>query len=78
MTVKAKSKAPPRSELRRLREERGPRERIADDLEISKVYLRMIETGQLTPGRDLLIRFGVYFDRPLDELFPDLFEGQVS
>lgn len=79
MAVKADAKVKvKREELRKLREKIGSRDFVSEKLGISKVYLRMIETGSLTPGRDLLIKFGAYFDRPLEVLFPDLFNNQVS
>lgn len=62
-----------RQRLIECREAKGSREQVSSELYISLVYLRMIETGALKPGRDLMFRFSKYFDQPLDVLFPDLF-----
>lgn len=62
-----------RQELIACREKFGDRNQVAAELNISVVYLRMLETGALKPGRDLMLRISNYFDKPLDYLFPDLF-----
>ncbi|MEK4512894.1 helix-turn-helix domain-containing protein [Paenibacillus sp. FSL K6-2524] len=60
------------------RKEKGERKQVATDLDISIVYLRMIENGTFKPGRDLMIRMSQYFDRPLELLFPDVFDSKWS
>jgi len=67
-----------RQQLIECREAKGSRDQVASELGISKVYLRMIETGALKPGRDLMIKMSGFFEQPLDILFPDLFEGERS
>ncbi|WP_213524244.1 helix-turn-helix transcriptional regulator [Paenibacillus sp. J31TS4] len=62
-----------RQQLITCREAKGSRDSVCSELGISKVYLRMIENGTMKPGRDLMIRFSTYYDRPLEVLFPDLF-----
>ncbi|MEK8206740.1 transcriptional regulator [Paenibacillus odorifer] len=60
------------------REKIGDRKKVAADLNISVVYLRMLETGALKPGRDLMLRISNYFEKPLEYLFPDLFSQDGS
>ncbi|MGK9252397.1 helix-turn-helix transcriptional regulator [Paenibacillus humicus] len=74
-----KTKAPRanRDVLRKLREEKGSRDFVSEELGISNVYLRMIETGKLKPGRDLMLKFAKYFAKPLEVLFPDMFDDQA-
>lgn len=68
-----------REHLVACREAKGTRDQVASDLDISKVYLRMLETGAHKPGRDLMIRLSNYLGQPPEALFPDLFEAnQVS
>lgn len=62
-----------RQQLIECREAKGTRDQVAPNLGISKVYLRMLETGALKPGRDLMFRFSAYFNQPIEKLFPDLF-----
>lgn len=62
-----------RQRLIECREAKGTRIQVAAELGISKVYLRMIETGAFKPGRDLMIRISNFLGEPLEELFPDLF-----
>lgn len=67
-----------RSQLIACREQIGDRQQVASELDISVVYLRMIETGALKPGRDLMLRISNYFNKPLEYLFPDLFTQDRS
>lgn len=62
-----------RQQLIDCREAKGSRDQVSSELGISKVYLRMIETGAHKPGRDMMFRMSNYFEKPLNELFPDLF-----
>lgn len=55
------------------RKSKGTQSKVATDLNISTVYVRMIENGTFTPGRDLMFRFSDYFAKPVEELFPDYF-----
>ncbi|BFH13499.1 helix-turn-helix domain-containing protein [Paenibacillus melissococcoides] len=65
-----------RHQLIACREGKGSRDHVASELGISRVYLRMIETGALTPGRVLMFKMSKYFEQPLEVLFPDLFNGE--
>lgn len=49
------------------------REEVAEDLIISKTYVRMLENGTVKPGRELMIRFSKYYGLGIQVLFPDLF-----
>lgn len=62
----------------RLRKERGTQAKVASDIGISTVYLRMIENGTFTPGRDLMFRLSNYFGVPVEDLFPDYFEKSAT
>ncbi|MGG3452515.1 helix-turn-helix transcriptional regulator [Paenibacillus rhizolycopersici] len=56
------------------RKSKGTQSDVASQLGISTVYVRMIENGTFTPGRDLMFRFSDYFGKPVEELFPDYFD----
>lgn len=60
--------------FRILRKRKGTQAAVAADIGISTVYLRMIENGTFTPGRDLMFKFSNYFEEPPEILFPDYFE----
>lgn len=55
------------------RKKKGTQAKVAKDLGISTVYVRLIESGTFKPGRDLMIRISIYFGEPLEKLFPDIF-----
>lgn len=57
------------------RKQMGTQSKVAKDNNISTVYVRMIENGTFTPGRDLMFRLASYFEQPVEKLFPDYFEG---
>lgn len=63
-----------RDRLVACRELKGPRDKVAADIGISRVYLRMLETGAHKPGRDVMIRLSNYLGEPPESLFPDLFQ----
>ncbi|BFH10570.1 helix-turn-helix domain-containing protein [Paenibacillus alvei] len=56
------------------RKSKGTQAQVASENGISTVYLRMIENGTFTPGRDLMFQLSTYFDEPVEMLFPDYFE----
>lgn len=56
---------------------KGTQSQVAVDNNISTVYLRMIENGTFTPGRDLMFRLSNYFNQPTEKLFPDYFDGAL-
>lgn len=57
-----------------LRKEKGTQAKVAKENGISVVYVRMIENGTFTPGRDLMFQFERYFETPVEKLFSDYFE----
>lgn len=63
----------------RLIEERNrmgkTQQQVAADLGVSEVYIRKLESGVSSPGRDMMIRLQRYYKSPLKKLFPDLFCG---
>lgn len=63
-----------RETLSKYRKMMGTQKKVANDLGISTVYLRMIENGTFTPGRDLMFKFERYFGKPVEDLFPDYFQ----
>jgi len=58
------------------RKAKGTQKYVAKENGISAVYLRMIENGTYTPGRDLMFRLCNYFDQPAEKLFPDYFNNR--
>jgi transcriptional regulator with XRE-family HTH domain len=64
-----------RVHLKNLRKQKGTQEKVAADIGISTVYLRMIENGTFTPGRDLMFKFSAYFGESPEKLFPDYFSN---
>ncbi|MNR93690.1 helix-turn-helix protein [compost metagenome] len=57
------------------RKSKGTQSLVASELGISTVYVRMIENGTFTPGRDLMFKFSNYFNEPVENLFPDYFDN---
>jgi Predicted transcriptional regulators len=55
------------------RKKKGTQKIVAQENNISEVYLRMIENGTFTPGRDLMFQLSRYFQEPIEKLFPDYF-----
>jgi transcriptional regulator with XRE-family HTH domain len=64
--------------FRKLRKTKGTQVKVAEDNGISAVYLRMIENGTFTPGRDLMFKLSRYFDVPVETLFSDYFKQDKS
>jgi len=62
-----------RERFKECRKIKGTQSYVANEMGISTVYLRMIENGTFTPGRDLMFKFSSYFNTPLEELFSDYF-----
>ncbi|MCY7869601.1 helix-turn-helix domain-containing protein [Bacillus spizizenii] len=58
------------------RKAKGTQKYVAQENGISTVYLRMIENGTYTPGRDLMFQLCCYFDQPAEKLFPDYFSNR--
>jgi len=61
-----------------LRKKKGTQAKVASENGISTVYLRMIENGTYTPGRDLMFRLSDYFGVPVEKLFPDYFKKSAT
>lgn len=61
-----------------LRKSKGTQKKVAMDNNISTIYIRKIENGELTPGRDLMFKLADYFEKPAEQLFPDFFEMRHS
>ncbi|QIC08173.1 helix-turn-helix transcriptional regulator [Brevibacillus sp. 7WMA2] len=60
--------------LKAARLEKNKLQRIAaKEIGISTVFLVKLESGKRKPGRDTLIRISNYYQKPAEELFPDLF-----
>jgi putative transcriptional regulator len=49
------------------------RKNLAEELNISLIYVRKIENGQAKPGRDLMLKFEEYYGLGMKTLFPDIF-----
>lgn len=49
------------------------RSEVAEDLGISEVYVRKLESGSVKPGRDLMLKFENYYGLGAKKLFPDIF-----
>jgi DNA-binding XRE family transcriptional regulator len=60
------------------RRKKGTQKAVANEIGISEVYLRMIENGTFTPGRDLMFKLCEYFNEPIINLFPDLYQNLKS
>jgi transcriptional regulator with XRE-family HTH domain len=63
-----------REHLQQLRKRKGTQSKVAAENGISTVYLRMIENGTFTPGRDLMFKLSNYFGESPEGLFPDYFQ----
>jgi len=48
---------------------------VAADLGVSEIYIRKLEAGASSPGRDMMIKMQQYYKLPMERLFPDLFCG---
>ncbi|MGM1023477.1 MAG: helix-turn-helix transcriptional regulator [Bacillota bacterium] len=60
-----------------LRKQKGTQAKVAAENGISEVYVRMIENGTFTPGRDLMFRLASYFNTDATELFSDYFKKSL-
>ncbi|MFT9370141.1 helix-turn-helix transcriptional regulator [Paenibacillus polymyxa] len=60
-----------------LRKQKGTQAKVATENGISEVYVRMIENGTFTPGRDLMFRLSSYFNTDATKLFPDYFKKSL-
>ncbi|EGW37074.1 helix-turn-helix transcriptional regulator [Desulfosporosinus sp. OT] len=58
-----------------MRKLKGTQAKVAKDVGISEIYVRKIEGGAFTPGRDLMFKLAQYFDIDEKVLFPDYFES---
>ncbi|MDQ7095006.1 helix-turn-helix transcriptional regulator [Desulfosporosinus sp. PR] len=63
-----------RDELVNVRKALGRTQKlVAIELGISEVYLRKIEAGECSPGRDLMYRIECYYSVDMRKLFSDIF-----
>lgn len=49
------------------------RRMVCEEIGISIIYLRVLETGKANPGREMMFRFSDYYGQDVKVLFPDLF-----
>lgn len=49
------------------------RREVASALEISEVYVRSLENGNVKPGRDTMLKLENYYKVSMKKLFPDIF-----
>lgn len=48
-------------------------EEIANNIGITQKYLSKLELGQRTPSMVVAVKLSNYYNKPLQELFPDIF-----
>ncbi|SFA47768.1 putative transcriptional regulator [Parageobacillus thermantarcticus] len=63
-----------RSKFKALRMKKGTQRKVANDLGVTETTVRNIENGHSDPGVDLVFAFAIYFNVPVEELWPDLME----
>lgn len=63
-----------RTNLKKERERQNlSRNKLAEKLGISEIYVRKLESGSSNPSIDVAKIFAEFYKKPLDYLFPDLF-----
>ena len=55
--------------------ERITQTELAKKLGVSQQTISAIETGVLTPNIVLMKKYELFFKKPMEELFPDVFEN---
>ncbi|WP_199426820.1 helix-turn-helix transcriptional regulator [Thermaerobacillus caldiproteolyticus] len=63
-----------RSNFKALRMKKGTQRKVANDLGVTETTIRNIENGHSDPGVDLVFALALYFNVPVEELWPDLME----
>jgi putative transcriptional regulator len=63
-----------RSTFKSLRRKKGTQRKVANDLGVTETTIRNIENGHSDPGVDLVFACAIYFDVPVEQLWPDLME----
>lgn len=63
--------------LERQKKKKNRRE-VATELDISEVYVRSLENGNVKPGRDTMLKFEIYYKVSMKKLFPDIFLLQID
>ncbi|MGJ9460324.1 helix-turn-helix transcriptional regulator [Oceanobacillus sp. CF4.6] len=48
-------------------------QQLAEELDISTVYVRKLEKGVVNPGRETMLKYERFFEKDMRKLFPDLF-----
>lgn len=46
---------------------------VADELELSEVYVRKLEAGTRNPSITTMLKFEQLYRKPMQDLFPDIF-----
>ena len=59
--------------IKKRNEKQLTQKQVAEVLNISAIYVRKIEKGDRTPGRDVLFKFEKLYATPVRDLFPELF-----
>lgn len=62
--------------LREIRKTFGTQQVVAKELNITRQFLGMIETGDRNPTAKLMAKMEHYFGIPANKLFPDIFFDQ--
>lgn len=63
-----------RNELIQARKKKQEIRKVAaEGIGISEIYLRKIESGDMTPGRNAILKMCLYYNEPAEALFPDIF-----
>ncbi|WP_274362712.1 helix-turn-helix transcriptional regulator [Paenibacillus thermotolerans] len=64
-----------REAFSRHRKKIGTQKKVASMIGVSEVYIRLIESGTLMPGRDTMFKLSDVLGAPVEELFPDYFQN---
>lgn len=54
------------------------RKQVAEILGISEIFVRKIEEGSRNPGRETMLKFEKLYEKPAEELFPELFRVYID
>lgn len=63
-----------RHRMKQLRKMRGSQDAVGHATGVTGTYIRHIENGYVVPGLKFMRRLSDYFETPLEELFPDVFQ----
>lgn len=62
-----------RVHFKQLRKNAGTQEKVGRDIGVTGTTIRYIENGYVVPSGKLMSKLSKYFDKPVEELFPDVF-----